>query len=74
MLGPRDRNAIPRIISVLKSPLGALVGDGENRVPAVVVEELVAAIAKAATTDAPIGGAYNISGREELTQRQMMSL
>ena len=73
VIGPRDRNALPRIISILKSPLGALVGDGSNRVPTVVAEELAAVIAKSASIAAAAGRAYNVSGRDEITQRQMMA-
>jgi nucleoside-diphosphate-sugar epimerase len=72
VLGPRDRNAIPRVLSIIKSPIGALSGKGDNRIPCVVVEELAEAIAKAMTEPAAAGRAYNFSGREPITQRQMV--
>jgi nucleoside-diphosphate-sugar epimerase len=73
VLGPRDRATIPRVISNLKSVTGAIVGDGQNRVPCVVVEELAAAITRAATSDTAIGRAYNLSGQRPVTQRALMN-
>jgi nucleoside-diphosphate-sugar epimerase len=74
VVGPRDRNAIPRTLAIIRSPLGALAGRPDNRLPTVVVEELSAAIVKAASTEAAIGKAYNLSGRETITQLDFMRL
>ncbi len=74
VVGPRDRNAIPRTIAILKSPLGSLAGNGENRLPTVVIEELAEAIARAASADVAIGRAYNLSGKDPITQREFMRL
>lgn len=74
VVGPRDRNAIPRTLSIIKSPLGALAGKASNRLPTVVVEELAAAIAKSADQDVAIGKAYNLSGRDPITQHEFMRL
>jgi nucleoside-diphosphate-sugar epimerase len=72
VIGPRDRAALPRVVSNLRSPTGAIVGNGQNRVPCVVIEELAAAITKAASVDIAIGRAYNLSGAEPITQRQLL--
>ncbi len=74
VVGPRDRNAIPRTLAIIKSPFGALAGRADNRLPTVVVEELSAAIVKAASTDVAIGKAYNLSGSEPITQVEFMRL
>jgi nucleoside-diphosphate-sugar epimerase len=70
VVGPRDRNVIPRTLSILRSPAGALIGSGDNRVPVVVVEELASAIVRAARDDVAIGRAYNLSGSRPMTQRE----
>lgn len=74
VIGTRDRNSVSRALSLMRSPLGALAGDPQCRVPVVVVQELAALIAKAATTDVSIGRAYNVSGRNPISQRELMIL
>ena len=72
VLGPRDLTATPRTLAVLRHPLGSLVGDGANRMPCVVVEELAEASVRAASTDVEVGRAYNLSGAEPITQQEYM--
>ena len=73
VLGPRDRNVVRRALSIIKSPLGAIVGEGKNRVPCVAVEELAVAIVRAASSETAIGKAYNLSGSHPITQMEFMS-
>jgi nucleoside-diphosphate-sugar epimerase len=68
VIGPRDRTIIPRLLRVTRSPLPSILGDGNNRVPLVVVEELAAACVKAAQTKQAEGKCYNLSGREIVRQ------
>lgn len=68
VIGPRDRTIIPRLLRVTRSPLPSILGDGNNRVPLVVVEELAAACVKAAHTQQAEGKCYNLSGREVVRQ------
>ena len=72
--GPRDRNVVRRTLNILRSPFGAIVGSGTNRVPCVVVEELVPAIVRSATLKSSIGKSYNLSGRTPITQLEYMNL
>lgn len=72
VLGSRDRNAVPRVIAVHKSPLGGIVGDGQNRVPCVTIGDVAEATVKAASTEAAAGRAYNLSGKDPITQREFM--
>jgi len=74
VLGPGDRNVVRRTLSLLQSPLGAIIGSGTNRVPCVVVNELVKTIIIAAANDHAVGKAYNLSGCESITQREYMDL
>jgi nucleoside-diphosphate-sugar epimerase len=74
VLGPGDRNVVRRTLSLLQSPVAAIIGDGKNRVPCVVIEELVETIINAASNEATIGKAYNLSGREPITQIEYMDI
>jgi 2-alkyl-3-oxoalkanoate reductase len=73
-LGPRDRNVVRRTLNIIRSPLGAIIGDGNNRVPCVVIDELVRAVVLSASKKHAVGKAYNLSGREPITQLQYLDL
>lgn len=72
-LGPGDRASLPAIFEALRSGKMAVLGSGSNRVPFVVVEDLVRAIADALSTDAGQGRAYNISGALPITQAAFLA-
>ena len=74
VLGPGDRNVVRGTLSLLQSPLAAIIGDGRNRIPCVVIDELVKTIINAASNEYAIGKAYNLSGRESITQLEYMDL
>lgn len=74
VLGPRDRNALGRTLFMIKSPIGAIVGSGENRFPAVVVEDVASVALRAATSEVAIGRAYNVSGRDPITENEYLRL
>lgn len=62
VIGARDRNAIPRLVDLLRLPVTALPGRPSLRFPVVCIEDCVDAIVRAAMNDASIGHAYNVSG------------
>jgi nucleoside-diphosphate-sugar epimerase len=76
VLGPRDRNALPRFLAALEVPfgrfVGGLIGRGKNRVPCVVVEDLAELSVLAADNEAAVGRAYNASSEELITQREFL--
>lgn len=74
VLGPRDRNALSRTLFMINSPVGAIVGTGKTRFPAVVVEDVAAIAVTAATSAVAIGRAYNVSGRDPITQEEYLRL
>src|SRR5262249_49757856 len=74
VLGPRDRNVVRRTLNIIRSPLGAIIGKGTNRVPCVVVGELARAIVLSAGNEHAVGKAFNLSGREPITQLEYMNL
>jgi nucleoside-diphosphate-sugar epimerase len=74
VIGPRDRTVIPRLLRLLGSWSGATVGEGNNRVPLVVVEELADICVKAAHLKEAEGKCYNLSGRRVVTQRDITAM
>lgn len=73
-LGAGDQNVVGRILKIVKSPFGAIVGTGENRVPCVVVEDLAEAIVRVVSSERTIGKAYNLSGKSHITQKELFAL
>jgi nucleoside-diphosphate-sugar epimerase len=74
VIGPGDRNVVGRTLKFVKSPFGAIVGDGRNRMACVVVDELVRTIVQSATLENATGKAYNLSGRNPITQSEYVNL
>jgi 2-alkyl-3-oxoalkanoate reductase len=74
VMGPRDRNFLPRAISLAKSPMAALVGSGTNYVPFVVIDDVTEAVLRVVETEETAGRAYNLSGRERISQREIWNL
>ncbi len=62
VIGARDRNAIPRLVDLLKLPVTALPGRPTMRFPVVCIEDCVDAIVRSTNSDVSIGRAYNVSG------------
>jgi nucleoside-diphosphate-sugar epimerase len=71
VIGPRDRNVVTRVMNLLKLPFTGTIGFGTNRVGCVVVEELAEIVVQAAVSDGAIGRAYNVSGKNPITQREL---
>jgi nucleoside-diphosphate-sugar epimerase len=74
VIGPRDRTILPRLLRLLRPPFGMTIGNGSNRVPFVVVEELAALCVAAAQTKEAEGKCYNLSGREVIRQCDIMNI
>jgi nucleoside-diphosphate-sugar epimerase len=74
VLGPRDRNVVRRSLNIVRSPLGAIVGEGTNRVPCVVIDDVVSTTILSATKIEAIGKAYNLCGAKPITQSEYMGL
>ncbi len=56
----------------MTSPLGALARDGRSRMPVVVADEPVPAIARAACADRAIGRAYHLAGATPVTKDTLL--
>ena len=67
VVGARDRNAIPRLVELLKLPVTALPGRATNRFPVVTIDDCVDAIVRAVQNDVAVGRAYNVSGSDRVT-------
>jgi nucleoside-diphosphate-sugar epimerase len=74
VIGARDRNAVPRLVDLLRLPVTALPGKGSNHFPVVTIEDCVDAIVRAVENDAAIGRAYNVSGDERIRLDDFFSL
>jgi 2-alkyl-3-oxoalkanoate reductase len=74
VLGPRDRNVVRRSLNIVRSSLGAIAGKGTNRVPCVVIDDVVNATILSATKVEALGKAYNLSGTRPITQAEYMHL
>ncbi len=67
IIGARDRNAMPRLVDLLRLPITALPGRPGFRFPVVCIEDCVDAIMRSVTNDASIGRAYNVSGDQSIS-------
>lgn len=66
VIGERDRNAIPRLVDILRLPIRILPGKPDNRFPLVCIEDCVEVIVRAIENEGAIGRAYNISGTKAI--------
>jgi nucleoside-diphosphate-sugar epimerase len=66
VIGARDRNAVPRLVDLLRLPVTALPGQAGNHFPVVTIEDCVDALVRAVANDASIGRAYNVSGDDRI--------
>jgi len=69
--GERDRLFAPRLARLARLPRIPLLGDGTNRVPVVYAGNVAAGI-EAVLTGRGVGGTYNLSEDEPLTQRDLL--
>ncbi len=62
VIGARDRNAVPRLVDLLRLPVTALPGAPSNHFPVVTIEDCVDAILRSVQQEVAVGRAYNVSG------------
>jgi nucleoside-diphosphate-sugar epimerase len=72
VLGPGDPNLAGAMLAIMGSPLGVLARDGAHRMPVVVADELVPAIAGIAGADATIGRAYHLASTTPVTKDTLL--
>jgi nucleoside-diphosphate-sugar epimerase len=66
VIGARDRNAVPRLVDLLRLPVTALPGKASNQFPVVTIEDCVDAVVRAVEREAAVGRAYNVSGEARI--------
>jgi nucleoside-diphosphate-sugar epimerase len=72
--GPRDRASFARLVNLVASGKGRLLGNGENIVPVVYVRDVAQGLIKAGdASDKAIGQAYNIVGDRCVTQAEYLN-
>lgn len=70
VFGPRDRASLPKLLAMLELGRVRLIGDGSNVLSLTYAANVADAILLAATKDAAVGEAYNVSNDGNITQRQ----
>ncbi len=70
LYGPRDRASMPRIIRAIRNGKTKLIGDGENRLNLTYAGNEAEGCILAATNEAAVGNAYNLSNDGIITQGQ----
>lgn len=74
VIGARDRNAIPRLVDLLRLPVTALPGRPSLRFPVVCIEDCVDAVVRSVQRDVSIGRAYNVSGETPISLADFFGL
>jgi len=72
--GPRDTTILPRFHRVLTAGAVRILGDGQNRISAIFVGDMVEACLIAAGNDRAVGQAYNCTGEGVITQQTFVDL
>ncbi|MFQ3592212.1 MAG: NAD-dependent epimerase/dehydratase family protein [Gemmataceae bacterium] len=70
--GPRDRNSFPRVVKAMRAGHVRIIGDGNNRLNILYVQDIADAVIRAGTTPAAAGRIYNLSSRGEVTQKEFL--
>jgi nucleoside-diphosphate-sugar epimerase len=73
-LGRYDRHTTPRILRLLRSPWAGVIGEGNNLIPCVDMAELADLIVRAAESDRAAGRTYNVSGRQSVRLRDLLTM
>jgi nucleoside-diphosphate-sugar epimerase len=72
MIGPRDRNGLPRLLQGLRENWISLVGDGDNAISLVYSGDVAEGAIRAANCPDACGRSYHLSGPGEMTQREFL--
>jgi nucleoside-diphosphate-sugar epimerase len=73
IFGPGDRLHFGRMADRLRSGIGVVIGSGNNRLPLVYVDDLVAGLLLALDHPAAAGRVYNITNDGPLTQLELLT-
>jgi len=71
MFGPGDQVNFGRMADRLKSGKAVIIGSGSNALPFVYVTDVVDGMLLAADREQAVGGVYNLTTDEPLTQKQL---
>ncbi|HEU4759786.1 MAG TPA: NAD-dependent epimerase/dehydratase family protein [Dehalococcoidia bacterium] len=71
VLGERDRAMLPGLVAFLRSGSAAYLGNGRNRLPCVYAGDVAEGCVLAASSEAAVGGTYNLAPSEEVSQRDL---
>lgn len=72
VFGPRDNKVIPRMVDFLKSNKYIFVGNGNNKINMVYVENLADIVIKASYSDNAIGQIYNVTNDSGMTMKDLV--
>jgi nucleoside-diphosphate-sugar epimerase len=72
IFGPGDHLHFGRIADRLRAGTGVIVGNGDNALPLVFVDDVVRGLLLALEHERAVGQAYNITNNRPLTQKQVM--
>lgn len=72
--GPGDRTILPRIIQALQARTVKILGQGDNRLNLLHVDDVADGVVRAGTNARAAGKTYNLCSRGELTQQEFYAL
>lgn len=72
IIGPGDHLHFGRIAARLRAGRAVIVGSGENALPLVYISDLVQGLLLALDHPVAVGGIYNITSDQPITQRQLL--
>jgi len=71
-IGPGDRYVVPALVRKLRKHAVWLLGNGDNLLNGLAVEDVAEGVIAAATADAAGGQVFNLASPGELTQREFL--
>jgi nucleoside-diphosphate-sugar epimerase len=71
--GPGDDKFLPKLVENLRAGRARLIGDGENRVDAIHVDDTVRFLARALVDERAVGGVYNLNNPSNPTWNELVS-
>lgn len=72
VFGPGDSRFLPRMMHLLDEGKFVFLGNGDNIMNLVYIDNLIEAIMEAASRDGAIGHAYNIRNNDQVTMREFV--
>jgi nucleoside-diphosphate-sugar epimerase len=69
IFGPRDRNALPRVLAALQARRVSIIGKGDNLLNIVYAGDVAEGTIRAAEHPGAVGRAYNLTSEGAITQR-----